>query len=103
MSLFCSVCSISYDYVLKFEQLEVEETLFLAARNLTTRLERKWMNHNPPATTTASESDPDKLVKLYFSQLSDEDVVALYKVYETDFRMFNYTFEYKNFKFPENP
>ena len=41
----------------------------------------------------------EEVTKLYFSLLSENDVLNLYKLYEYDFLMFNYTFMHGTIKF----
>lgn len=40
------------------------------------------------------------LTDAYFDMLDKEDVTALYKIYEPDFKMFGYTFSFKGLSFP---
>ena len=42
----------------------------------------------------------EDLTALYFSQLSDIDVNALYKIYEEDFNMFGYTYRHGERSYP---
>ena len=46
------------------------------------------------------ELSPDQLTQLYFSQLSTEEVMGLYRVYEEDFLMFGYNFNFGGEEFP---
>ena len=36
----------------------------------------------------------------YFEQLSDEDINKIYTVYEDDFKLFDYTFTFRNISLP---
>ena len=44
--------------------------------------------------------DDAKVTELYFQQLDDADVVALYAIYADDFKMFGYEYERGSLKFP---
>ena len=47
------------------------------------------LNINRPDTISG-----DQLTKLYFSSLSQKQISGLYKVYELDFILFDYTFQF---------
>ena len=93
---FCSVCNESFlktfRYILKFEHLETEGSSFL-----------KHCNWNYPLiplnVNKKSEFPTSNLTHLYFSALSNEQIVKLYNFYELDFVLFNYSFpiEYLHF------
>ena len=38
----------------------------------------------------------------YFEQLSDEEIMKIYTVYEDDFKLFDYTFNFGNISLPTN-
>jgi hypothetical protein len=98
-SELCTPCAIHYDYLLRFENIETEEMLLKKALRLDDALpDAMWLNRNHPTGL-----DQDQLTALYFEQLSHDDIMALYRIYENDFRMFGYTFVYRNYSFPLLP
>jgi hypothetical protein len=44
-----------------------------------------------------------KVTELYFQQLDDADVMGLYRVYEEDFKMFGYRYQYGSVGLPVWP
>jgi len=95
MSSWCSPCLVPYANVIKFERLEEEgrhlKRLIDAEKS---QKEEKWAN---PNLTGMKLED---LTKTYFSMLTKEDVDALYKIYEWDFRLFDYTFQFDGHTYP---
>ncbi len=92
---YCSLCSIKYDIVVHFENLSNEGEYLKNVIDPDRVSEEAWMNPNP---TGLKHED---LTKKYFEQLSDSDVMALYKIYEYDFKMFGYQFSFrKNISLP---
>ena len=98
MHLFCPVCDIDFAYVLKFENIP-EEGKFLRKvlnpfddrRHLLRKVNK---NHPMQMNETA-------LVSVYFDMLSESDVEELFKIYELDFRMYGYEFEFKGKVYPD--
>ena len=96
----CSICNPSslkaFEYVLKFENLLSEEKKFLEYHrwNISEKDILK-LNINRPDTIS-----DDQLTKLYFSSLSQDQIIGLYKVYELDFLLFDYTFQFNDLKLP---
>ena len=41
----------------------------------------------------------EKVVAAYFDLLSNEEIIQLYKIYENDFLLFNYQFEFREMQF----
>ncbi len=95
MTRWCSPCSIDYDRVIRFESIGEEGEYLKHVIDPTHRLRTDWVNPNNP--TGMSNED---LTRLYFEQLSDSDINALYKIYEFDFKIFGYTFEMRNITLP---
>ena len=99
---FCSICNPTamkgFKYILKFEQLETEEMMFLNHVKWDVHGEQLGrLNANHPADLTA-----EKLTQLYFSMLSKEQIINLYHVYELDFSLFNYTFTIEDIHLPNS-
>ena len=91
-SLYCSVCSFPYNYILHFENMEAEERLFAEEMDAGDLIKPRWENSN------ARGLGREELVGMYFNMLDDQDIAALYRIYKDDFQMFGYTFEYKHFR-----
>ena len=79
---YCDICLIPYNYVLHFENLEEEEKL------LVDRLEAGQII-KPRRENVNTNKSPDIFTK-YFSQLDQTDIDQLYRIYQTDFEIFNY-------------
>ena len=92
MYYYCSICQKSqlavYNYILKFEELDVEQPAFLKHLLKTSTIRNtQHVNNNRPQGISSHE-----ITKLYFSVLSDSDIEGLYKLYKPDFLLFNYHF-----------
>nr|XP_020037062.1 carbohydrate sulfotransferase 8 isoform X2 [Castor canadensis] len=87
VSRLCSPCLIDYDFVGKFESMEVDANFFLrlihAPRNLT--FPRFKDRHSQEARTTA------RITHRYFAQLSALQRQRAYDFYYMDYLMFNYS------------
>ena len=99
---FCSICNPTamkgFKYILKFEQLETEEMMFLNHVKWDVHGEQLGkLNANHPDDLPA-----EKLTQLYFSMLSKEQIINLYHVYELDFSLFNYTFTIEDIHLPNS-
>ena len=81
-SFYCDICLIPYNYVLHFENLEEEERLLVKRLEAEKIIKPKRENMN-------TNKSPDIFTK-YFSQLDQTDIDQLYRLYQTDFEIFNY-------------
>ncbi len=93
----CPVCSARFDNVVHFENLRHEEAELERALGLDGELEEGGFKHLNANSVGRSE---ENVTKTYFDTLDDEDIVALYEMYEWDFKMFGYEFEFRKMKFP---
>lgn len=91
-SLYCSVCSFHYNYILHFENIKVEEKFFAEALTASDLIKPRWENRNDKGLAK------EELLGMYFNMLDDQDITALYEIYKDDFKMFGYQFEYKHFR-----
>ncbi|TRY76522.1 hypothetical protein TCAL_13639 [Tigriopus californicus] len=95
---FCSPCDINYETVIHFENLS-EESKYLKGVldpfGATAEAQIEWANPNLTGLKL------DDLTTLYFQTLSSEDIIALYKIYELDMKMFGYSFHLKNITLPQ--
>jgi len=89
-SLYCSVCSFPYNHILHFETIQVEERLFAEEMGAGDLIHPRWENRNDEGL------HKEEILGKYFSLLDDQDINALYRIYEDDFKMFGYQFQYRN-------
>lgn len=83
----CEPCMIHYDYVLKFETLDRDESFFIQDANLNGYLYEKNYprNINPLGVTTK------KILDEYTRGISRSLLDEVYKIYENDYKLFNYS------------
>ena len=74
---------------MRFEDIANEEPLLLKHLNIDHVIHRQWKNSNRMSGYTE-----DQLTKLYFEQLSKEEIDRLYDLYRYDFLLFSYNFKY---------
>ena len=96
----CSICNTlslkAYNYILKFEELEKEEDMFLIHTGWDKKIKsRKKVNVNDHQGLSG-----DELTQIYFSVLSKKQIRALYSVYKMDFLLFDYSFKINELTFP---
>jgi len=89
-SLYCSVCSFPYNHILHFETIQAEERLFAEEMGAGDLIHPRWENRNDEGL------HKEEILGKYFSLLDDQDINALYRIYEDDFKMFGYQFQYRN-------
>ena len=100
MFQYCSVCHPIQlqvnPYILKFENLNQEQAAFIEDVGWRNAIDNTvQLNVNRFAGMSSEE-----ITNLYFSNLSDNDIKNLYKVYKYDFLLFEYTFEIRNITLP---
>lgn len=93
---YCSLCTISYDYYIKFENFDEEGKYLKTLLEPLNGIDSSELALNVNPTGLKKED----LTQLYFSTLSESDVMALYKIYENDFKMFGYEFQFRALKLP---
>ena len=97
--MFCAPCTIDFTPVVRFESLSEEGDLLKRHLGLAEALPKEreaWRNANSP-----ERMQEEKLTQLYFRQLNATEVERLYRLYEDDFVMFGYTFEFQGRSFPQ--
>lgn len=84
----CLPCSITYDYILRFETYNTDERFFIQMMHLNGYLyqEVKIRNSNPRGATTNNN-----ILKSYYKYVPRSLLQELYKIYEKDFRLFSYS------------
>ena len=84
---FCTPCNVNYDLIGKFETLE-EDNQYIASQlgidDYTELLRPELANRNKRGPTGSR-------AKQYFSQVTQEELMQVYKMFHMDFVMFNYT------------
>ena len=93
MYSFCSVCNFDFNYIIHFEHIEEEEKYFVEELNASDLITPKWENQNKLNISNG------QLVVKYFELLTDKEIKQLYKIYENDFHLFDYQFEFREMKF----
>ena len=97
---YCSICSEltirAFGNILKFEELDYEEKLFLIHSGWDRKIKMKYkLNVNDHHGLSGKD-----ITKIYFSILSNEQILSLYRVYELDFRLFEYSFTIADLQLP---
>ena len=85
-------------HILKAENSDTEEASFI-------RSVPGWDTKISPSQPKFNVKRPkslksDEITRLYFAQLSIDNVMRLYEIYETDFNMFDYKFSFGNITLP---
>ena len=86
-----------FRYILRFEELEKEEPAFIRYMRWENKINisQPKLNVQRPDGLTSEE-----ITKLYFTQLSKDEVLSLYNFYKLDFLLFNYTFKFGDMVLP---
>ena len=94
----CCLCDENYQkifqYILKSEEMSTEEPNFIKSMpGWEAKIDLKQPKLNVQRPSHISSED---ITKMYFTQLSRDDVIRLYRLYELDFLLFNYTLKFEN-------
>ena len=98
----CSICHEiqlkAFRYILKSEELDKEEPAFIRHMGWENKINisEPKLNVQRPDEMTSEE-----ITNLYFTQLSMDEVLKLYNLYEWDFLLFNYTFKFRDMVLPK--
>ena len=86
----CPVCSIDFDFILKMENLKLEQDSFVRKMGWYSILNgtEQRKNHNEYHNMTMSQ-----ITQLYLKDVADTDIVMLYNRYKADFLLFDYNFK----------
>ena len=88
----CSLCAVNYDYVIHMEDNASDERF---VKGLIAPSAKDIGSSTPFNKRLTSLSSQD-LTKLYFNLLSDGDIQELYEIYKFDFKLFGYSFTFRN-------
>lgn len=99
MSLYCMLCkqAIHYNYVIKYEHLQEEQDSFIHHMEWKELYSQENNVINPSNRNNLSSSD---VTDLYLKNISDEDLMSLYRIYRDDFLLFDYSFSRGNLTLP---
>uniref|UniRef100_A0AAG5DTG8 Carbohydrate sulfotransferase n=1 Tax=Anopheles atroparvus TaxID=41427 RepID=A0AAG5DTG8_ANOAO len=89
----CTPCLARYDFIVKMETYDQDIQLLIRAAHLEGKVKLVHINH-------VRQEALDDLIHKYFSQLTEKQMDALYRIYETDFELFGYSADYY-FKIPK--
>ncbi|XP_051165433.1 carbohydrate sulfotransferase 11-like [Leptopilina boulardi] len=79
--LYCTPCLLNYDFIAKVETLWNDQLFTIYKLKLDEKIKPHWRHSN--GQTNAS--------KIYFSQLNKDMVYKLYKKFQLDFELFDYS------------
>jgi len=91
--IHCSVCEFTYNYILHFENIAQEEKHMINIIDERKVIKKKWSNNNERRELTKEE-----LIATYYDLLTDQEILRLYKLFENDFKMFDYQFQFRGLK-----
>lgn len=94
---FCSLCMVSYDVIVKFENLAQEEVWL---RRYLLGSERRLPGREVNRNTNSGGLSSAEITQVYFSVLTDQMVKDLFQIYSKDFELFGYSFNLRNLSFP---
>ncbi|XP_022104328.1 carbohydrate sulfotransferase 11-like [Acanthaster planci] len=80
----CHPCAIEYDWIGHYESMQTDANKILRAVGVDPAVKF------PNFTTNPTDSSSYSTLQRYYSQLSTDDIVAVYKKYFLDFFMFGY-------------
>ncbi|RLU20365.1 hypothetical protein DMN91_006973 [Ooceraea biroi] len=84
----CNPCTVNYDYILKFETLERDQAFFIQDTNLSEYLyDRNHLRNINPYGATTTET-----LREYIQEIPQSLLKEIYKVYESDYKLFDYSF-----------
>jgi len=92
VSLYCTPCAYSFNYILHFENIQQEEKHLLSEIDQSNSTKQEWKNRNRADITN------EQLIEKYFSQLDNDDILDLYEIYKQDFQLFGYQFQFRGLK-----
>ena len=93
---YCSVCSMNYNYILKFEHYAEENFEFMQSVHLDQYLPEDNDFHRVVNGNHGQYKSSTEITKLYFEVLSNEEILKLFEIYQNDFKLFGYSFTFRN-------
>lgn len=86
----CVPCDVTYDYIVKLESIH-EDIQYLMARLNRPDNTKELISHE-----TIAKNKNANLYKNYFNMLTTAEIRRLVSLYQNDFDLFNYTFDFKS-------
>jgi len=83
-SIHCAVCSLPYNYILKFENLLEEEQGLFEIMGIADQVPHEWMNKGVGI-------DEENVVSEYLALLGEEELNQLEEIYRNDFELCGYS------------
>ena len=93
---FCHPCHIRYDYIVRYENFQREIGLVWDEVYRTGSVEERRNASKLFITRNASKVRSRDVLARYMAQLTSDEIVKLYRLYEIDFRMYGYTWPLRN-------
>ncbi|KAF6217200.1 hypothetical protein GE061_001554 [Apolygus lucorum] len=84
MTEFCTPCQINFDIIIKFETLEEDQMYLIELVGVEDKIKPEWKNPSKGRMT-------QEVLHSYYSQLTVNQVLALYSIYKYDFDLFGYS------------
>ncbi|RVE48297.1 hypothetical protein evm_007048 [Chilo suppressalis] len=82
---FCTPCKFNFDVILKFETLDEDQRFLIQLARLQNIVKPEWRNSGKANTLHD--------ISHLYSRITKSQLDGLYKLYEYDFKIFNYTIE----------
>ena len=89
------MCFLPYNYILHFENIEQEEKMLIHHLGAEKIIKSRKENVDKDSEDMTRE----KLIFKYLNILDDDEITSLYNIYKNDFKMFNYTFQFRSLRF----
>ena len=99
---WCAICYMDYNYIIKHENYASENVEFLRQTDLLRYIASQSIldSKNKERVNRPDDLTSHEITTKYMSVLSNEDILALSKAYEMDFKLFDYTFTIGNLTVP---
>ena len=93
---------MDYNYIIKHENYASENVEFLQETDMLRYIASQSIldSKNKERVNRPDDLTSHEITTKYMSVLSNEDIIALYKAYEMDFKLFDYTFTIGNLTVP---
>ncbi|KAL0266501.1 UNVERIFIED_CONTAM: hypothetical protein PYX00_009018 [Menopon gallinae] len=89
--LYCTPCLLHYNVIAKVETMDRDQLYVIRLLGLQDRIKPRW-RHKTQFTAGNAEK-VSNIAKIYFQQLSVNEVNALYQKYKIDFELFGYDYK----------
>lgn len=91
--LYCTPCLLHYDIIAKVETLNEDQIFAIRVLGLQDKLKPRWQHKTQFTLNELRDTDTvSQVAKVYFQQLSVEEIINLYEKYQFDFDLFGYKY-----------